>query len=131
MSRVFYAVAREGGLPKIFDHVNPKSRAPDRVLVALLGGIMTVLVIYYIFQVDLETALLIPSGAAILIYVIGSVAGLKILAPKNRGFSREFVFPLIALGISLLVLPFIGSFIVVSFAVVLAALAYATLHKRN
>lgn len=131
MSRVFYAVAREGGLPKVFDHVNRESRAPDRVLVALLGGIMTVLVIYYVFQVDLETALLIPSGAAILIYVIGSVAGLRILAPKNRGLSRAVIFPSISLGISLLVLPFIGSFIVASFAVILAALAYATLHKRN
>ena len=33
---------------------------------------MAVLVIFYFLNVDLETALLIPSGAAILVYVLGS-----------------------------------------------------------
>jgi hypothetical protein len=37
------------------------------------------LAIYYIFNVELQTALLIPSGAAIVVYIIGSAAGIKLL----------------------------------------------------
>ena len=33
---------------------------------------MVTLIIFYFLNVDLETALLIPSGAAIVVYVIGS-----------------------------------------------------------
>ncbi len=82
MSRVFYAVARDGGFPKALEHINSRTKVPDRVLIALLADICAVLVIYYFSQVDLETALLVPSGAAILIYVTGSAAGVKIFSGR-------------------------------------------------
>jgi len=131
MSRVFYAVAREGALPHVLVHINSRTRVPDRVLISLLGGIVAVLTIFYFFQVDLETALFVPSGAAIIIYVIGSAAGVKIFARERTNFLKGAAFALISLVISILVLPFVGLFLVVSLAVVLAALGYLVVFKRG
>ena len=132
VSRLFYAVARDGGFPKAFDHLNTRSQAPDRVLIALLGSIAAVLTIFYFSRVDLETALLIPSGAAIIVYVIGSAAGVKIFGRGLKGAKKESVFPLISLIISIIVVPFIGLPLVASFVAIIAALAYLTVfHRRH
>ena len=129
VSRLFYAVARDGGFPKAFDHLNKRSQAPDRVLLTLLGSIATVLAIYYYFRVDLQTALLIPSGAAIMVYVIGSAAGVKILGIGLKGANKKSIFPLISLAISLVVLPFVGPLLIFTFVVIVAAIAYVTIEK--
>ena len=131
VSRLFYAVARDGGFPKAFDHLNTRSQAPDRVLVALLGSIAAVLAVYYFSRVDLETALLVPSGAAVIVYVIGSAAGVKILGRNLKAAKKESVFPLVSLIISVIVVPFIGLPLVATFIVIIAALAYVTVfHHR-
>ncbi len=131
MSRVFYAVARDGGFPKALEHINSRTKVPDRVLIALLASISAVLGIYYFSQVDLETALLVPSGAAILIYVIGSSASVKIFARGGSGLRKKLVFPLISLAISLIILPFIGPLLTASLAVIVCALAYIAVLKRS
>src|SRR5438552_3294321 len=118
MSRVIYAVARDGGLPRVLDHVSKKTGAPDRSILALVGLSFSVLLVFYVFGADLETALLIPSGAAILTYVIGAVAGVRLL--KHR------VFPYVTLAISLAILPFLGALLLFS----LATMAAATLYGR-
>jgi amino acid efflux transporter len=127
VSRLFYAVAKDGGFPKIMDHLSSGSHAPDRVLITMLGSIAGVLTFYYFSQVNLETALLVPSGAAIFVYVVGSAAGVKILRRGIRGVKKELVFPMISLAISLLVLPFVGPLLVVSFVVIATALVYVTI----
>src|SRR3989442_1303499 len=118
MSRVIYAVARDGGLPRVLDHVSKKTSAPDRSILALVGLSFSVLLVFYVFGADLETALLIPSGAAILTYVIGAAAGVRLL--KHR------VFPYVTLAISLAILPFLGALLLFS----LATMAAATLYGR-
>jgi amino acid efflux transporter len=131
VSRLFYAVAKDGGFPKIMDHLSSGSHAPDRVLITMLGSIAGVLTFYYFSQVNLETALLVPSGAAIFVYVVGSAAGVKILRRGIRGVKKELVFPMISLAISLLVLPFVGPLLVVSFVVIATALVYVTIFHRK
>jgi amino acid efflux transporter len=131
VSRLLYAAARDGGLPRFLDHLNRKTRVPDRVLLALLSSYAVVLIIYYFSQVDLETALLVPSGAAILVYVIGSAAGVKILGHPNGRTRMNSILPLAALVISLVVLPFIGPLLVLSLVVVLLAVAYLSFIKRS
>ena len=37
MSRVFYAVSRDGGFPRALDHLNEKTKVPDRALISLFG----------------------------------------------------------------------------------------------
>jgi len=131
VSRLFYAVARDGGFPKYLDHLNSKNRVPDRVLTSLLTGIAIVLALFYLFNVDLETALLIPSGAALVVYVIGSAAGVKILKRDLNRNRKMLLFPLISLAISVFMLPFIGPLIFASGLTVIAGLTYVTIIRNG
>jgi amino acid efflux transporter len=126
MSRVVLAVARDGLFPAIFTRISPRTGAPSGSLTFLTGLDLIVLIAYAVFDVDLKTALLIPSGAAILIYVIGSAAGIKLL--KDRGARR--VLPWLSLVISVAVLPFVGPLAFISLGVGLVALGYGFLRRR-
>jgi amino acid efflux transporter len=136
MSRVFYAVSKDGGFPRALDHLNEKTKVPDRALITILGCALPVFVIYYFFNVNLETALLIPSGAAILVYVIGSAAGVRMIGVTqgetgtNR-IKKRIILPLISFSISMVVLPFVGWFLAVSFAVSIAALIFGWIHSSQ
>ena len=127
MSRVIYAVARDGGFPQFLHHLNPKTGVPDRSLVMLFGLSMLVLSLYFFAGVDLETALLIPSGAAILVYVIGSAAGIKLL----RGGEHRSIFPWLSLIMSIAILPFVGLLALVPVITALAALVFMRLAGRK
>jgi amino acid efflux transporter len=131
MSRVFYAVSRDGGFPKALDHISARTKVPDRSLIALFGSTIPVFVIYYFLHINLEVALLVPSGAAILVYVIGSAAGIKILGRDRPQEKKLLILPAVSLVISLVVLPFIGWLLVVSIAVCLAALIYMQISDRG
>ena len=129
MSRVFYAVSRDGGFPRVLDHLNAKTKVPDRALIAMFCSTIPAFALYYIFNVNLETALLVPSGAAILVYVIGSAAGIKLLGSSAK--KKAIALPAISLAISLVVLPFVGWLILFSVAVSAIALLYSTFYSRD
>jgi amino acid efflux transporter len=119
MSRVIYSVAKEGGLPRAIARIHSKTGVPHLSLALLTGLGMITLVVSYFLSIDLQTALLIPSGAAILVYVIGSASGIRLL----KG-TRPRVYPWISLGVSLVMLPFVGVVLVVSVLVALFGLFY-------
>ncbi len=125
MSRVILAVARDRGLPRFFDHIDAASGAPTRSLLLLSGLASLMLVVYYFFNVDLQTALLIPSGAAILVYIIGSLAGIRLLKEQN---SKRFL-PWISLTASVAILPFVGTLAVASILTGVLALVYVRSRK--
>lgn len=104
MSRVILAVARDGGLPNVLAYVDATSGTPTRSLTTLSALSLCMLSVYFFFEVDLHTTLLIPSAAAILVYIIGSGAGIKLLREKNW----KRVLPWISLMMSVAVLPFAG-----------------------
>ncbi|HEX9614951.1 MAG TPA: amino acid permease [Bacteroidota bacterium] len=120
MSRVFLAVARDGGLPKWLDYVDLQHRSPTRSLLVLSTLSLCMLTIYYFFDVNLQTALLIPSGSAVLVYIIGSASGIRLL--KEQGWKRWL--PWISLILSLVLLPFVGPLAIASIAAGLAGYAY-------
>ena len=76
------------------------------------------LVIFYILDVDFVPAFLMASGAAILTYVIGSIAAIRLL--KENGLRRAL--PWISLLVSLALLPFIGALLAASAAIAGAGL---------
>ena len=129
MSRVFYAVSRDGGFPRALDHLGKKSKVPDRALIALFGSTIPVFLIYYFFNVNLETALLIPSGAAILVYVIGSSAGVKLFQREKK--KKLLIFSILSLIISVIILPFVGWFLFASLLVSAMALLYSSKRRAN
>jgi len=86
----------------------------------LLGLSWVTLLLFYAFDVPLQTELLIPSGAAILVYIIGSSSGIKLL--KIRGAKK--LFPWISLAISIIMLSFVGWPLLVSLALALIGFLY-------
>ena len=127
MSRVILAGARDRGLPKWLDHVDQSSGTPTRSLIVLSGLSICMLTIYYFFDVNLQTALLIPSGAAILVYIVGSIAGIKLL--PRTGLKR--FLPWISLLASIAVLPFVGLLAIASILTGLLGFAYARMKMRR
>src|SRR2546428_12492404 len=86
MARVYYAAARDGVFPKMLAAVDRRTGVPHHSLVFLIVLVLLSLLVFYILEVDFVSAFLMASGAAILTYVIGSVAGLRLL--KERGMRR-------------------------------------------
>src|SRR5437762_5200695 len=120
ISRVIYATAKDRGLPRLLDRINIKTQVPDRSLMLLLGLSWITLLLFYFFNVDLETELLIPSGAAILVYIIGSSSGIKLL--KVRGAKR--LFPWISLAISIIMVFFVRLPILIGLSFALLGFVY-------
>lgn len=126
MSRVILAVARDRGLPKWLDHIDRETGTPTRSLVMLSGLSLCMLAFYYFFDVDLQTALLIPSGSAVLAYIIGSAAGIKLL--KDKGWKRAL--PWISLALSVVLLPFVGILALASVVFGIAGFGYVWRRNR-
>ncbi len=123
MSRVVYAAAKEGAFPRFLDRVHAKTGVPNRSLALLSGFSLVVLVFFYFADVSLQTALLTSSGAAIMVYVIGSASGVRLL--KEPGLKK--LYPWISLAVSLVMLPFVGLLLLVSLAVA----AFSLLYRRT
>jgi amino acid efflux transporter len=126
MSRVALAVARDGALPRVFARVSRSTGAPTGSLTLLSGLSLATLFVYYILDLDLQTVLLIPSGAAVLVYVIGSAAGAKLLGA--RGMKKSL--PWISLATSVAVLPFVGPLALVALLTAAGAVAYSLVTRR-
>jgi len=110
MARVYYAAARDGVFPRTLAVVDRKTGAPRHSLVFLTVMVLLSLAAFYFLNVDFVSAFLMASGAAILTYVIGSVAGIRLL--NERGMRQ--VLPWISLGVSVILLPFIGTLLAAS-----------------
>ena len=126
MGRVVYAAAVDGNLPRFLAKVDPKTGVPRRALVALLVLIIAGLVVYYVLGVDIQSAFLATSGAAVLTYVVGSAAGIRLLS--NRGARRAL--PWLSLVVSLVLLPFIGPLLLASVPVAVLGFAYGRFRNR-
>lgn len=127
MGRVVYAAAADGNLPRFLAKVDPKTGVPRRALAALFVVIMLGLVAYYTLGVDIQAAFLATSGAAVLTYVAGSAAGVKLLA--GRGLRRAL--PWVSMAVSVVLLPFIGTFLIASVPVAAAGLAWGRLSRKS
>src|SRR3989475_12746550 len=104
MARVYYGVAREAVFPMTLAAVDRRTGAPHHSLVFLIVLVLLSLLAFYILAVDFVSAFLMASGAAILTYVIGSIAGIRLL--KERGMRRGL--PSRSLAVSVSLLPIIG-----------------------
>ncbi len=113
MARVYYAAARDGVFPRALAKVDPRTGAPRNSLLFLIALILLSLVAFYVLNVDITSAFLMTSGAAILAYIIGSAAGIRLL--RETGARR--VLPWISLVVSVVLLPFIGTLVAASVAI--------------
>src|SRR5437660_1764261 len=105
MARVYFAAARDGVFPRALANVHRTTGAPRQALVFLTVLVLLSLVSFYILDVDFVRAFLMAGGPALLTYVIGSVAAIRLL--KENGLRPAL--PWISLLVSLALLPFIGA----------------------
>jgi amino acid efflux transporter len=120
MTRVIYAAARDGGLPRALAKVDQNTGVPGRSVAVLLALVLISLSTFYLLDLNVQSAFLATSGAAILTYVIGSAAGIRLL--KERGARR--LLPWVSLIVSLVILPFIGTLLAVSVVIGLFGAVY-------
>jgi amino acid transporter len=123
-SRLVYAAAMDGAFPQVLGHVDPRTRVPQWSMLALLRAVSIGFAIYYFANVSLATALLVASGAAIPVYVVGPAAGVRLHGRSGRAGRAGRWRVAISLAVSLRVLPFVGLPRLVVGLVVVAALAY-------
>ncbi len=114
MARVVFAAARDGVFPSALARLHPETGAPRGSLLFLITLVLLSLTAFYVLDVDIQSAFLMTSGAAILAYIIGSAAGIRLL--KEKGPRR--VLPWVSLAVSVALLPFIGTLLVASLAIV-------------
>ncbi|MDG6898383.1 MAG: amino acid permease [Nitrososphaerota archaeon] len=126
MARVVYAAARDGAFPRFLAKVDPKTGVPRRALLALLALITVSLLLYYYLQLDVQTGFLVTSGSAILTYLIGSLAGVRLL--KEKGARRAL--PWLSLLASIALIPFIGVQLIPSLVSAGLGLGYGWLKNR-
>jgi amino acid efflux transporter len=127
MGRVVYAAARDGSLPRFLGTVDPKTGTPRRALLALFAMITVSLVVFYTLRIDIQSAFLATSGAAVLTYIVGSAAGVRLL--KRTGARR--LLPWISLVVAVAILPFIGQLLLASLVVAGLGLAYGHSRARS
>ncbi len=127
MSRVFNLTVVDGGLPKAIAHRNGKTGSPSAAPALMLAGMIHVFIIYYSHNVDLNTAFLASGGAAIIIYIIGFAAAIRIVGKKES--IVNIWMQIISLVTSLVILAFVGFPIVVSLLVIGLALVYITIKE--
>ena len=127
MGRVVYAAALDGNLPRSLGRVDPKTGVPRRALIALFLLIAAALVIYYVANVDVQTAFLATSGAAVLTYVVGSASGVKLL----KGGKVRTALPWASLIVSIIILPFIGTLLAASVPVAVLGFLYGRFRSRK
>jgi len=131
LSRVALAVARDQGYPPALAHLNERTQVPDRAMLTLFALSAVVLVGYYFDNVSLTDALLVASGAAITVYVLGCTAGVRIYSRAGPSYRGALALAGVSLAITLVVLPFIGWPLLISAAVLVAAFAYWRLGPRR
>lgn len=128
MARVVFAAARDGIFPRALAAVHRETGAPRGALLFLITLVLLSLAGFYALNVDIQSAFLMTSGAAILVYIIGSAAGIRLL--KEKGLRRAL--PWISLAVSVALLPFIGTLLAASAAIAGLGLLYsAGLSRRR
>lgn len=126
-SRAFYAAAKDGGFPRALAAIDPATGVPRRALSVLMGGALVSLAIFYAFGGSIESAFLATSGAAILAYIIGSAAGIRLL--KEGRWGRAL--PWASLAVSIAILPFIGPLLGISLVIAGAGAGYSYLTRSK
>ncbi len=127
IARVYYAAAADGVFPRALAKIDPGTGAPRRALLFLIALVLVSLAAFYALDVDITSAFLMTSGAAILAYIIGSAAGIRLL--REKGLRR--ILPWTSLVVSLVLLPFIGTLLLVSVAIAGSGLLFSWAVSRR
>jgi amino acid efflux transporter len=121
-SRLGYALGRDNALPKPMARLNQRDVPAVSILVvgAIAGG---GLLLAYLRDWGAEKFLIVPNSLVIIVYIVGMAAGVRLLTGRGRLLAAA------ATLLSLALLPFAGTSLLLPAAVAIAALAYRLAHR--
>lgn len=125
VSRLGYSLAHHKVAPKWLDHLDDDSVPRHSVLLVGLFAIIG-LTISYIFHISLSNLVLVPNSLAIVTYVIGTAAGVKLLhhiISKIAAFT-SCIFCLAAY-------PFIGTSVAIPVVAIISCLSYMIFRDKK
>jgi amino acid transporter len=102
-ARILYGMARDGKLPRLLAHVEPKRKVPERA-VFLVAGVTLVLGILLADQFELLTSMVSFGALVGFLMVHASVIAHFIWRRKSRAWFSHLVMPLVGAAIVLYVL---------------------------
>ena len=100
-SRLAYALARDGYLPKRLGELHPRWHTPVNALLAITPVLLGITFASWAFSIDLNPLLSIPSATFLLVYVIGMFSAAKVL-PTRTGRAAGFLGGLLSLFVFLM-----------------------------
>ncbi len=121
-SRLLFALARDGYMPRIFAKVNGRG-APCVSLAAVTTATSAVLLALLVIGEKVEGLILLSNGVFVILYLIGAVSGLMLL--KNK------LVPALALIVCATMLVFAGINVLYPFAVAAVAVIYTSVKTKD
>jgi amino acid efflux transporter len=116
-SRLGYALARDGAFPEWFAALNT-SGVPVHAVLVVGGYAACGMLLSYAVGWGPENLLAVPTSLGLATYVVGTAAGVRLLA----GWSKHLA--MVAFLMCLAMLPFAGVYVLLPIAVAIAALLY-------
>ncbi len=101
-TRLIYAMAREGVLPRALEHVDPKTNSLPRAALALGGAWTISMAVQIVLRVPIETYIQLASGNFLLTYVLIMLTAWRLL------YSPRYLPALIVASLAILVLVIAG-----------------------
>ena len=123
-SRLVYAQAREGDLPRCFAVLHARWRTPFRVFLALTVPFTVILGVSAFFQVSLASLIVWPSAVFIVLYILAMASAWRIV-PNHQGRLATFLSGLV----SVLALAFVGWAVVLPLTLMAAGWWLLPIHK--
>ncbi len=124
-SRLGYALAKERKFPSWFERMSNRG-VPYRSALFLFSTNTIVLILAYVFTLSIDKLILVPTTLGIIVYIIGSLACVKLL--WNDRIGR--ISALIAFVCCLAVAPFASGYLIVPVIVTVGCLLYLRYRKR-
>ncbi|AEA47714.1 L-methionine/branched-chain amino acid transporter [Archaeoglobus veneficus] len=121
-SRLLYAMSRRGYFPSLLSKLNSR-RVPGYSLALASTFVALTLVLMLFYGEAIEELVLLSNTVFIILYIIGSLAGLVLLDKK--------LCPAIAFIVCVAILLFVGGNILYPLAIVITAVLYVTLREKK
>jgi amino acid efflux transporter len=126
LSRLGYAMARDGDLPKWLGRLDAKTGTPKRSLLFLFGMNSVALAIQAFFQLPMRLFFLIPNVAFLVLYVLGCLSVARLLRRERWAMIAAYFSATICASM----LPFASTVLFYPCLVVICALAYTAARRR-
>jgi amino acid efflux transporter len=123
-SRLGYALAKERKLPDWFARMS-RNGFPYRTAVFFFVTNTVVLIVSYLWKIDVDTLILIPTTLGIFVYIIASFACVKLLWHDRIGRAAALTAAVFCLAVA----PFATSYLAVPVVVAIGCLVYLYYRK--